>query len=528
MRKQSLLEGTLVLTAAGLMARGLGAVYRIVLPRLVGAEVIGLFQMAFPIYNLFLLISISGLPLAVSRLVAEEVALGHGRTAQRILRVALCTLAVTGLLTTMALTRGAEWLARAVLGDPGAAGVIRAVAPSVFFLALISGWRGLFQGLHYMVPSGLSQVAEQVVRVAGTLVLARALRPQGVEAAAAGAAFGAVLGSLVGLAVLLSFGFRFRRAVAERFALTRGNQCPSSGEILRRIYRLAAPVVVGALIIPLTQALDAALVPRRLLEAGYTVDLARALYGQLAGMAMVLVYFPSSVLMGLSVAIVPVLAEAVARRRVELVWQRIQESLWLSIAIGLPSAVGLWLLAEPICALLFADPGAAVPLRAMAPAALLILLHGTSCGILQGAGHAGVPVRYLGWGAALKVTATYLLTAYPPLALKGAACATVLSFAVAAGGNLLAVCRLTGYGFNWGFLVLRPALATALMALTARSVYRGLVAAGHYFLAEPLPAVATLGSIAAAAAVYTLAVLLLYPKDLPLRPTNNRANTRSG
>jgi stage V sporulation protein B len=515
------------LTAAGLLARGLGAVYRIALPRLLGAEVIGLFQMAFPLYNLFLLVSISGLPLAVSRLVAEEVALGYGRTAQRILRVALGALAATGLLTTLVLMNGAGWLARVVLGDAGAEGVIRAVAPSVFFLALISGWRGLFQGLHYMVPSGLSQVVEQLVRVAGTLVLALALRPQGVEAAAAGAAGGAVLGSVAGLAVLLGFRFRFRNAVAERFSSSRDGSLPSPGAILSRIYRLAAPVVVGALIIPLTQTLDAALVPRRLLDAGYSLELARAFYGQFSGMAMVLVYFPASVFMGLSVTIVPVLAEAFARRRVELAWRRIRESLWLSIVIGLPAAVGLWLLAEPICVLLFADRGAAVPLQAMAPAALLILLHGTSCGILQGAGHPGVPVRYLGWGAALKVTATYLLTAVPPLALRGAAWATVLSFAVAAGGNLLAICRLAGYRFEWDFLVLRPALATALMALTARAAYGALLAAGHYACAEPLPALATVGSIAAAAAVYALAILLLYPKDLPLRPTNNWANTGS-
>lgn len=524
MRKQTLLEGTLVLTAAGLTARGLGAVYRIILPRLVGAEAVGLFQMAFPIYNLFLLVSVSGLPLAVSRLVAEELALGHGREAQRIFRLSLLALAVTGLLTTAALLAGADPLARTVLGDPGAAVVIRAVAPSVFFLALISGWRGLFQGLHYMVPSALSQVGEQVVRVAGTLLLALGLRQQGVEAAAAGAAFGAVLGSVAGLGVLANFRWRFRRAVAERFSVSRGEAGSPSREILRRIYLLAAPVVVGALIVPLTQSLDAALVPRRLLAAGYTQDLARALYGQLSGMAMVLVYFPASVLMGLGVTIVPALAEATARRRVEQVWQRIRESLWLTVVFGLPAAVGLAVLAEPICALLFADPGAGVPLKAMAPAALLIALHGTTVGILQGIGHAGVPVRYLGWGAVLKVAATYALTASPALALKGAAYATVLSFAVAAGGNLVAIGRLTGYGFEWGLLLIRPALATALMALTARAAYQGLSAAGHYFLAEPVPAVATLGSIAAAALVYALAILLLYPKDLPVGPANRRGD----
>jgi stage V sporulation protein B len=526
-RKQSLFEGTLVLTAAGLLARGLGAVYRIVLPRLVGAEAVGLFQMAFPIYNVFLLVSVSGLPLAVSRLVAEELALGHGREAQRILRVSMAALAGTGLLTTAALWAGADVLARTALGDPGAAVVIRAVAPSVFFLALISGWRGLFQGLHYMVPSGLSQVGEQVVRVAATLLLALALRGRGVEAAAAGASQGAVWGGVAGLAVLSWFRFRFRAAIADRFASGRGEPHSSSGAILRRVYLLAAPVVVGALIVPLTQSLDAALVPRRLLLAGYSLDLARGLYGQLAGMAMVLVYFPASVLLGLGVAIVPVLAEAVARRRIEQVWQRIRESLWLTVAIGLPASVGLALLAEPICGLLFADPGAGVPLRAMAPAALLIALHGTTVGILQGMGRPEVPVRYLVWGALLKVVATYVLTAFPALALRGAAYATVASFAVAAGGNLWAIRRLTGYDLEWGLLVVRPALATTLMAVTASASYRGLLAAGHYFLAEPLPALATVGSIAAAALVYAAALLLLYPKDLPIRPANNGANTRS-
>lgn len=528
MRKQSLLEGTLVLTAAGLFARILGAVYRVALPRLVGAEAVGLFQMAFPIYNLFLLISIAGVPLAVSRLVAEELALGRGRHALRVFRVAMAALAVSGFVATLALLGGSGWLARAVLGDPGAAPVIRAVAPSVFFLALISGWRGLFQGLHYMVPSGLSQVAEQIVRVAGTLVLAVSLRAQGVEAAAAGASSGAVLGSVAGLSVLLGFQFHFRRDIAGRFAAAPQATPPGTLQILRRIYLLAAPVVVGALIIPLMQSLDAALVPRRLLDAGYTQDLARGLYGQLSGMAMVLVYFPASVLTGLSVTIVPVLAEALARRRIRPVWQRVEEALWLTVAAGMPATVGLWLLAEPICAFLFGDPAAGVPLRAMAPATLFVALHSTTVGVLQGLGRPGVPVRYLCWGALLKVVATYLLTATPALALRGAAYATVLGFVVATLGNLVAIGREAGYRFNWNRLILRPALATALMGLTARAAHQGILALGHYAMDESFGSLATLGSIAAAALVYGLALFLLYPKDLPIRPANNGANTRNG
>ncbi|MGE5506971.1 MAG: putative polysaccharide biosynthesis protein [Chitinophagales bacterium] len=520
MRKQSLLEGTLVLTVAGLVARALGAVYRIALPRLVGAEVIGLFQMAFPIYNVFLIISLSGLPLAVSRLVAEQLALGNGREAERIFKVALGALAASGVVTGVVLFGGANWLARDVLGDPGAELVIKAVVPSVPFLALISGWRGLFQGLQYMVPSGVAQVGEQLARVAATVALALWLKPLGVEAAAAGAALGAVCGSVVGLGVLYGYRLRYRGAIAARLSVSRSGEVSSPAAILRRIYRLSAPIVIGALIVPLTQSLDAALVPRRLLEAGYSQEMARALYGQLSGMAMVLVYFPASLLVGLSVTIVPALAEAVAHRRVRQVWQRIEESLWLTVALSLPAAAGLWLLAEPICALLFGDPGAGAPLRAMAPATLLVALHGTTVGILQGVGRAGTPVRYLAWGALLKVAATYVLTAWPPLALKGAAYATVLSFAVATGGNLWAIRRHTDYGYNVSRLVVRPALATGLMLLAARAAFQGLQAAGLYLVKEPLPGVSTIGAILAATLVYGGALLLLYPKDLPLRPPN--------
>lgn len=526
MRKQSLLEGTLVLTVAGLIARALGAVYRIALPRLVGAEVIGLFQMAFPIYNVFLIISLSGLPLAVSRLIAEQLALGNGREAERIFKVSLVALAGSGLAAGLVLYGGAGWLARDALGDPGAELVIKAVAPSVLFLALISGWRGLFQGLQYMVPSGVAQVGEQVVRVAATVALALWLKSSGVEAAAAGAALGAVAGSVVGLALLYWYRLRYRGPIAERFAVARSTQVSPPRAILKRIYLLAAPVVIGALIVPLTQTLDAALVPRRLLEAGYSQEMARALYGQLSGMAMVLVYFPASLLVGLSVTIVPALAEAVAHRRVSQVWQRIEESLWLTIALSLPAAAGLWLFAEPICALLFGDPGAGAPLRAMAPATLLVALHGTTVGILQGVGRAGPPVRYLAWGALLKVAATYLLTAWPPLALKGAAYATVLSFAVATGGNLWAIRRYTDYGYHWSRLVIRPALATALMLLAARAAFQGLQAAALYLVEEPFTDLATVGAIATGALVYGGALLLLYPKDLPLRPPNTGGNTR--
>lgn len=203
MTKKSMIRGAAILAAAGLINRFLGAVARIALPTLIGDEGVGLYQMAYPVYGMFLVISTAGIPVAVSKLVAEQAAKGNKGGALKILQVATVILILTGTVFSFALALGAKPIATYVARDSRAALAIVAVSPAVLVLSVASAFRGFFQGLQNMAPSALSQVIEQVIRVTAMIGLAWAFLPRGVEYAAAGANLGAVLGGTAGLFALI-------------------------------------------------------------------------------------------------------------------------------------------------------------------------------------------------------------------------------------------------------------------------------------------------------------------------------------
>ena len=203
-KKDSFLKGAFILAAAGLVVKVLGAVYRIPLARLIKDEGMGLYQMAYPIYLILLSISTAGIPTAISKMVSEDVAIGRFKNAHRIFKVSMIVLTIIGLGLTVLLGFGANWLAVKIYKNPKAFYSILSISPAIFFVSIMSCFRGFFQGLQDMTPSAVSQIVEQIGRVIAVFILAYMLLPYGVEYAAAGAAFGPVAGSVMGLIVLIA------------------------------------------------------------------------------------------------------------------------------------------------------------------------------------------------------------------------------------------------------------------------------------------------------------------------------------
>jgi stage V sporulation protein B len=177
MTKKSMIRGAAILAAAGLVNRFLGAISRIALPTLIGDAGVGLYQMAYPVYGMFLVISTAGIPVAVSKLVAEQVAQRNRPGALKILQVATAILVLTGTLFSLGLAFGAKPIATYVARDSRAALAIIAVSPAVLLLSVASAFRGFFQGLQNMGPSALSQVVEQIIRVTSMIGLAWVFLP---------------------------------------------------------------------------------------------------------------------------------------------------------------------------------------------------------------------------------------------------------------------------------------------------------------------------------------------------------------
>ncbi|MBP2665302.1 MAG: spoVB, partial [Firmicutes bacterium] len=273
MSKEKFLKGALILTVAGIIVKVIGSVNRIFLSRLLGGEGIGLYQMAYPIYLLALSISSAGIPVAISILVAEKAALQDYRGANRVFKISLCLLTITGFIFSIILYFGAGWLIEhQYVRDPRAYYAIAALAPAIFFVTILSSYRGYFQGMQMMLPTGFSQIAEQFVRVVTMVGFAYVLLPRGLEYAAAGASFGAGPGAIAGLLVLLYFYWKYRKDLHNKIQNQPDLKQEASTSIILRIVQLALPVSLANIMLPVVSNIDLLIVPPRLEVAGYTVE----------------------------------------------------------------------------------------------------------------------------------------------------------------------------------------------------------------------------------------------------------------
>lgn len=502
------IRGAAVLAVTGIAARIIGAVFRVVLAAILGDEGIGLYQYAYPIYSTLLVISTAGIPVALSKIMAEKIALKDYREAERVFTIAFYLLALSGLLITLVMLFGARYISVVLIKDIKAVYPLMAISPAIFFVTVMASLRGFFQGQQNMVPTAGSQLLEQLVRVSFSLALVFLLIPVGLEYAAAGATSGAAAGGLAGLLLLAVLYLKNRNNLKELGLRQKVHQPAGVGQIIRRIFSLAIPVTVGGLVIPLITMIDLAIVPRQLIAAGFELERARALYGQLTGMAGSVVYFPNVVALALSMSLVPAISEAYALQNKVQIQSRTAMAIKLTVLFSLPAAAGLYLLAEPITVLLFNNAEAGYSLAYMSWSVVPLCLYVATTGLIQGLGKPIVPALNMFYGGLVKTALAWHLTAIPALNVGGAALASVVGLLVAAALNLLYVKRKTGWIVNLRELLFLPLFSTLLMAVVVYFCFNGIMRLGSGFSSQGLlNALAVFISILAGFFIYGLALL---------------------
>ncbi len=504
---QSFLRGAVVLSIAGAISKILGAIYRIPLARLLGGEGMGLYQMAYPIYTTILALATAGVPVAISVLVSRKETSGYKGDSLKILRVSLLILFLFGAFLTILVMQSAGFIATNILKDPRAYYPIMAVAPAILLSGLMSVYRGYFQGHQSMVPTAVSQVVEQLFRVSAVLLLAFYLFPRGLAYSAAGATFGAVVGGIAGLIVLMIFYWRFQGKEKETAPLLYSGS--SSMELAKEMVTLAIPVSFGAVVLPLVQMLDAVIVPGRLMALNYTTSQATALYGQLSGMAAVLISLPTIFTIAIATSLVPAVSEALTRGDTNLLRDRINYGIRAGMIISLPCAAGLFTLAFPICDLLYATPEAGIPLEPLAFSCIVLAAFQLSSAGLQGIGRPEIAMRNLIVTGILKVILNYSLTSVPHLNIQGAAIGTVTAFLVGSMLNMIYLKKLTGIKYEIKRL-LKVSMVTLIMGIAVKMVFGALVGI------DINSHIATLLAITAGVGIYGILLILLKEFDIKM------------
>ncbi|KDR94240.1 stage V sporulation protein B [Peptoclostridium litorale DSM 5388] len=482
MKKDSFLKGAFILGLAGILVKVMGAFFRIPLVNIITSEGMGYYSTAYPLYVLLLVVSTAGFPTAISKLVSEKIALGDRRGAHRVFKVSFRALISVGIITSAILFFGADFLVVSWFKNPKALYSMKAIAPALVFVSVMSSYRGYFQGLQNMKPTAVSQIIEQFFRVGLGLFLAFFFLDKGKEYAAAGASFGATAGAVFGAIFMIGIYMSSRKDIkAEVEKSTFEPEVEeTSGDIIKRLLGIAVPITIGAAVIPIMTFIDTAIVMRRLQGIGFSIEESSSLYGQLTGMAATLVNLPQVLTVALSMSLVPIISQCIATKNMQKAKEQTQISMKVASVLSFPAAVGLAVLSVPIMQMLFPNEPSSTGqiLLVLSFGVVFLCFTQTFTGIFQGMDKAHVPVINLAIGAVLKIVISYVLTGIPEINVKGAALGTVVAYSVAAILNFIQLKKYMNVEFNLVDSIVKPFAASAIMGavvkLTFGIIYPGV------------------------------------------------------
>lgn len=482
-KQNNFLRGAAILGVAGIIVKILGAVYRIPIINIIKDEGIGYYQTAYPFYSLLLTIATAGFPVAIAKLVSEKRAIGDYKGAYKVFKIALLGLFLGGTLTSVFVAIGARTIVDR-LGNSNAYYSLIALVPALFFVPIMSAFRGLFQGRQNMTPTALSQIAEQLSRVVAGLALTTYLLSYGLPIAAGGASFGGSVGGIVGTIVVFIIFLMKRKEIHSEIENSVISKEYRVTTIIKDLLIISIPITLGSSIAPIMDTIDTTFVLNRLQDINYTEELANSLYGQLKGMSQTLINFPQVFSIAIAMSLVPAIADAKARKNKAEIRTIISSGIRMTLLIGLPCAFGLFVLAKPIIGLIYFNNtietinSTGEILAYLSFGVITLTLVQSLTAILQGLGRPMVPVFNLFIGAVVKVVLTYVLTGVPSINIKGAAISTVAAYTIAALLDLVSLVKISKIKLNIKNIFIKPLISAVGMAIVTRLSFllmRGLL-----------------------------------------------------
>ncbi|EZP74869.1 polysaccharide biosynthesis protein [Parageobacillus genomosp. 1] len=424
-QERSIWRGTVVLTIAAFITKLLSAVYRVPYQNIVGDVGFYIYQQVYPIYGIVMSLSLYGYPVVISKLIAERIAECDQKGIASVLRVSFLFLCMLGLLIFAGLYIGAEQLA-IWMGDGQLAPSIRLLSVSFLLFPFVALLRGYFQGHNHMVPTAVSQVGEQLVRVSAILFLSYSFIKSGYDVYTCGTA--AMAGTLAGMvtALLLLTAFWIRRENRGRVKI----KSAEARRIVSYLFVKGVIICVTNMVLTLIPLVDSFLLLSLLSErGGESIEQAKLLKG-IYDRGQPLIQLGTVVATSFSLALVPLISGAKKHRSEQFLYEKADLSLRVALVIGLGASLGLICLIRPINIMLFENDLGSLSLAILMTSVFFTTLALTLSALLQGMGYEWIAVAGVFVAVAMKSVLNYLFV--PTLGTVGAAMATTVSYAAMA------------------------------------------------------------------------------------------------
>lgn len=497
-KKQTFLQGTAVLAMATVLVKLMGFLFKVPLNNIIGEDGFGYFNTAYDIYNVLLMISTTGLPVAMSRMISQAQTLGNHAQIKRIYRTSLYVFLTIGMAGSLGMLIFCRQLSVMVTTNENSWAAIAALAPCVLLICLVSAYRGFFQGQSNMTPTSVSQIFEAVTRLVVGLGLAwlvmkltgeAAVRAQGIvlasgetaqdygdiTLAAGGAILGVTLGSLISVVYL---HHKFRQS--NQILSLGGGTAKSTRSTMKELLSIAVPITLGSAGLQIINLFDTMIYMRRLTGAlQWTEKMADSAKG-VYNFCQTVFALPCSFIPTITIAVIPAITASLTRKDLAEAKATSESSVRTMALIAMPCAAGLFVMAEPVIRLLcstYTEDKIQLAATMLAILGLTVIFNSLVLllnAIMQAHGDVVTPVVNMLIGGIIKIIVNYILVGQPNLNIVGAPIGTFICYISITALDLIAMKRHISARPAIFKNIIRPGLASAIMGAATFMVYRVL------------------------------------------------------
>ncbi|MBR7011131.1 MAG: polysaccharide biosynthesis protein [Oscillospiraceae bacterium] len=529
-KKQTFLGGAAVLALATAIVKVLGFLYKIPLSNIIGDDGYGYFNTAYDIYSVLLMVSTTGLPVAMSRMISEAQTLGRTKQIHQIYRVSRAVFLGIGLVGALGMGLLCKQLASWMNSEKSWFAIL-CLSPAVLFIGIISSERGFFQGQGNMVPTSVSQVMEALCKLVVGLGLAYVVMSVAVKnglvtelpenlpetdprvaaltlahsKAAGYSILGVTLGTVAASAYLV---WKRRKASAALLEECRDDTVYSWRTTVKQLLTIGVPITLGAAGLQIITTIDIGVYMGQLKgPAGFDETTADRLKG-VYNFAQTVFNMPCAFITPLTVAAIPAITEQLTLRRTRRANTVAESATRVMSLIAMPCSIGLVVLGEPIMQLLKGYSGETLRVAGTLMSILGFCVFFNAFvlvmnAIMQAHGYVYIPVINMVIGGVAKVLINFILVGNPKIHIVGVPVGTLICYMLIAVLDIVAIRRILRNPPRLIPNVLKPALASVVMGAAAFLLNKLCLLIG-------LPLVLRAGfSILGAAAVYAVMVLLL-------------------
>lgn len=393
-KKQTFMKSVAVVMIAQLLIKFMGFIYRVILTNIEGFQDAGnsYYGTGYKVYVFILAIATTGVPSAISKLVAEKLAVNDPKGAHKIFKTAIKLFTFIGLFFAAILFFGSNFISTHLLSNPGVAGTLATLAPAVFFVSIAAVFRGYFIGMQNVSAHSVGQIIEQIVNSILSVVFVIMLMGQSPEIMAMGSTAATAVSTLVSLIYLYMFYSKNKASIYESITKATPHIIESTKVTVKKILKYVIPISFASIVVSLSGLVDILSVMEGLQGHGYALEKANEIYGIIVGKVDILVSIPHTFNIAIVTPLIPMITEFMVKKDFKGAQNRINFSMKLSSVIAFPCTIGLAILAEPLFHTIFPNaPAGAFLLQIEVWAIIFSLIAQVAEGALNGIGKLIVP-----------------------------------------------------------------------------------------------------------------------------------------